>query len=77
MCKCNIPNQMIFNVLFIFRYLYIIILKMGKMKDNSILKWSLNNNKNSTKGKLINFKDKGNLKVKNRLKITLAYSYRF
>lgn len=24
---------------------------MGKMKDNSILKWSLNNNKNSTKGK--------------------------
>ena len=23
---------------------------MGKMKDNSILKWSLNNNKNSTKG---------------------------
>ena len=77
MCKCNIPNQMIFNVLFIFRYLYIIILKMGKMKDNSILKWSLNNNKNSTKGKLIHFKGKGNLKVKNRLKITLAYSYRF
>ena len=50
---------------------------MGKMKDNSILKWSLNNNKNSTKGKLIHFKDKGNLKVKYRLKITLAYSYRF